>query len=154
MNIIKSEPPMFDLIDAAFHVKGKAVLFCFGDDIYNPLGVAVSKALVAHENVHRIQQNGSPLEWWSVYIRSPVFRLAQEIPAHHAEYKEYCAGQPNRNLRRAYLSDCARRLSSALYGGLISKDEAKRAIKGKPGEARLVSGHSPLQSLQNDGDRD
>lgn len=144
MNIIKANPPMFEQIDAAFHIKGKAVLFCFGDDIYNPLGVEVSKALIAHENVHRVQQNGSPLEWWSVYIRSPVFRLAQEIPAHHAEYKEYCAGQPSRNLRRAYLSNCARRLSSALYGGLISKEEAKRAIKGKPDATRLVSGNSPL----------
>lgn len=134
MNVVIAEPPMFDVIDAAFRVKGKPVLFAFGANIYNPLNVTISPALFAHEAIHCAQQGGSPENWWSRYISDAPFRLMQEIEAHRAEFAHVCASGAVRHDRRRYLVGCAARLASPLYGALISKEHAKALISAKAAE--------------------
>ena len=130
--IVVGVPPLFDLIDAAFHVKGKPVIFAWGGIIYNPSGNPVSNELGCHELVHCRQQAGNPEAWWRRYIEDPKFRLDQEIPAHQVEYGEFCLHNPIghvRNKRRAYLNDAAKRLSSPLYGSLVTYERARALIK-------------------------
>lgn len=123
---------MWDAIDAAFHIGDRPVFFCVGDRIYNPNGAKLTTALVAHENVHRVQQGANVEGWWAAYLKDPEFRCSQEIPAHRAEYQEFCKTAKRRNERRLYLNDAARRLSGPLYGGIIDYEAARKAIKWDP----------------------
>lgn len=132
MRVVTALPPMFAEIDAAFDVADKPVIFAWGDAIYNPLGAGISPELMAHEAVHGARQNGDPAGWWRRYIAEPAFRLAEEVPAHQAEYQAFCEGNANghlRNARRLFLRGLASRLSGPLYGRLISFEDARRAIK-------------------------
>lgn len=58
MRIVKAYPPLIDEIDAAFKVRGRSILFAWGDIIFNPAGAAVPPELVAHERVHGDRQLG------------------------------------------------------------------------------------------------
>jgi hypothetical protein len=89
MRVIKAFPPNYRMINDAFAVRGKPVIFCYGDTIYNPSGIAVGPALLAHETVHSVRQKADPFGisgWWARYVVDPAFRLAEEIPAHQAEF--------------------------------------------------------------------
>lgn len=139
--IIKHEyPPLIDEIDAAFHVRGKPIVFSWGDTIYNPAGGQIAPQIIAHEQVHGERQVAYPnalgyagglssiVAWWSRYIADPAFRLEEEIPAHIREYEVYSRGT-SRHDRRFYLTHVAHKLSSPLYGSLISYFDAKTLIK-------------------------
>lgn len=145
MRVVVAEPPMMDEIDAAFDVRGKPVLFAWGDTIYNPAGVTVSPELMAHERVHGARQRTFPCgveDWWRYYISSPRFRLLEEIPAHVDEFLALCAQHghkwPNkRNMRRAFAAAVAKKLTSPLYryDELITFTQAKRWLqRGAPAE--------------------
>lgn len=49
MKINFARPPLWDKINAAFHVEGQPVIFAGGDTIYNPERVPLTKELHAHE---------------------------------------------------------------------------------------------------------
>lgn len=127
MRIVIARPPLYDLINSKFRIAGKSVFFAWGDVIYNPAGVQIPPSLIAHESVHGRRQ-GSDIEgWWGRYIDDPQFRLAEEIPAHIAEYRFLCENA-GRHDRRAGLAIIAKRLSGPLYGGLISFSDAKKLL--------------------------
>lgn len=132
MKIVHAYPPNIDAIDAAFKVRGqKGVLFTFGDTIYVPGGERVPAPLKAHEGVHFSRQtNDRPKieAWWERYIADPEFRLAEELPAHRAEYRQFCALERDRNARSRYLHEIAQRLAGPFYGGLVSFIEARKRI--------------------------
>lgn len=132
MRVVVARPPMFAEIDAAFHIAGQRVIFAWGDTIYNPMGVDITPELQAHESVHRDRQGSAPELWWKIYIADPQFRLNEELPAHEAEYREFCRNNRNgtrRNARRLYLHQLASRLASPLYGRLITYEAARKRIK-------------------------
>lgn len=133
MKVVVAPPPNLAAIDAAFNVAGKPILFAFGDKIYNPAGVDVPPELMAHEQVHGDRQGNQVEAWWARYIADPQFRLAEELPAHVAEFKKLCELQAprwtsQRSMRRVLATAVARKLASPLYGRLISLDGAKRLI--------------------------
>ncbi len=138
MKVIKAFPPNYQAINDAFNVRGRGVIFCYGDRIYNPAGVAVGPDLIAHESVHADRQKafaGGVDAWWKAYIADPAFRLAEEIPAHVAEFKYWQrqpgADRPVKGYRTAadfHLVTIALRLAGPLYGRLISLTEAKSLL--------------------------
>lgn len=142
MKIIKAYPPNFSPLKKAFpFIVGRpGILYAWGDRIYNPSGVKVQPWLLAHEEVHGRQQTSGPynevldvldvLEWWDSYINLPAFRLKQEIEAHRVEWKAYLSTFPENSPFDPcpYLERMAERLSSPLYGNMISKAEAKHEI--------------------------
>ena len=139
MIIIHDRPPLWDLIDKTFHVAGKPILFAWGDRIFNPEGVDVPKHLHAHEELHGERQfgycNPHPLGsaaavegWWHTYIADPAFRLAEEIPAHRAEYLAICKRHADRNYRARALSQIAMKLAAPLYGNLVTPAQARTLI--------------------------
>lgn len=129
MKVIKAYPPNFATLAKAFPIKGRpGILYAFGDKLYNPSGVKVTPWIMAHEMVHgeRQQDEGMYLEkWWDEYINYPDFRLKEELLAHRAEWKEY---QKYVTAGGTYLDAISTRLSSPLYGSLLSFEEAKRRI--------------------------
>lgn len=128
MKIVNSRPPNFEKVAAAFKgAHSPGVIFCYGDTIYHPGGGPLSASLIAHENVHSARQGKDPEGWWDRYIADPQFRFIEELLAHRIEYAVASKGM-TRNQRRQCLRPIARRLSSSLYGGLVSPDQAKLLI--------------------------
>ena len=121
MRVLYLFPPNFKQINAKFNVRGKPVIFCYGDTIYNPARIKVPDPLMAHEEVHSRQQADDPALWWTRYIDDAGFRLRQEVKAHQVEFAA-CGGSD-----RA-LEAIARRLASPLYGNMISFAEATDLI--------------------------
>lgn len=132
MKIVNDLPPGFDVIAETFpHVINAPVIFTFGDVIYNPMGVKITRELQKHEEKHSERQlslQGGAERWWERYILNTDFRLAEEAPAHRAEYLAYCkrhgAG------RDKYLAACASRLASPLYGNIVNFKRARELILG------------------------
>lgn len=128
--IVKDYPPLFDEIDAVFRVRGKDVFYAWGDRIFNPNGLIIPPELLAHEAIHGQRQGTneqSIIDWWKRYIHEPSFRLAEEIPAHQAEY-QYLMEHGNNRARRAALKETASRLASPLYGRMITPKRAKKLL--------------------------
>ena len=63
----------------------------------------------------------------------PSFRLEEELLAHRAEYRAYCARHPNRVKQAQALEGIARKLAAPLYGSLISVEDARKAVLGGSG---------------------
>jgi len=128
--IIVAYPPLFDEIDRAFRVRGKNVFYSWGRDIYNPMDLVIPPELLAHEAAHGERQVKADINaWWREYIRSPSFRLREEIPAHQAEYRYLVEHAPNRNARRAALKQTAVRLAAPLYGRMTTVGRAKKLLR-------------------------
>lgn len=132
MIVVFSKPPLFDEIKAAFpHADDPGVMFCWGDRICIPRPNApdVSPWLRDHEFVHSQQQGNDPAGWWRWYIADKIFRFAEELPAHQAEYRSYCRLKPSGAEQRFAVHEIAKRLSSALYGNMIPYERARALIK-------------------------
>lgn len=130
MKVIKAFPPNFVQLSKHFPIKGKpGILYAYGDVLYNPSGVKVTPWIMAHEEVHgmRQQDEGMSLgEWWDSYINYDDFRLKEELLAHRAEWQTYKSVHDWSS--GYYLDTISTRLSSPLYGSLLSFEEAKRRI--------------------------
>lgn len=140
MNVIQGRPPLFDLIDAEFNIRGKPILFSWGRSIFIPTGsLDVSPALMAHEGIHGARQLAYVREtsftdeqrielWWRRYIIDIDFRAAEEVLAHRAEYRHLCDHAGGRNQRRRHLSIIATKLSHPLYGPMMNKASARKVL--------------------------
>ncbi|KKN25263.1 hypothetical protein LCGC14_0886650 [marine sediment metagenome] len=127
--IIIEVPPMFDQIDARFHVKGKTVIFSWGDKIYNPTGAEIPPQLIAHEVVHGHRQGENIERWWERYIEDSRFRFMEELIAHRVEYRWLLSQGVNRRTKRAALTRTAHRLAAPLYGSMVSVAKAKKLLE-------------------------
>jgi hypothetical protein len=132
MRLVRDVPPMFDEIDAAFNVRGRPIIFAWGDKIYAPLQQGeLPKALLLHEAVHGERQLAYPggvEAWWRRYIAEPQFRLDEEVPAHKAELAHLLTKAKGPSMRAHLLSRTAARLAAPLYGNLVTIAEAKQLL--------------------------
>ena len=131
--IVIAKPPMFEEIAAVFrlaHMPG--VIFSWGAaTIFNPSGIVIPQPLLAHEAVHGARQgydDAGIRAWWKRYIADPAFRLAEEMPAHRAEYAAIKGLVQDRNARVRELHQIVTRLCGPLYGGIISRTNAWKAV--------------------------
>lgn len=130
MIIVNEPPPNYDEIVAAIPAaKNYGVFFAFGNRIFNPDNVSLDASLIAHERVHGDRQGDDPRGWWRRYLDDQQFRFAEELIAHCIEWQHVRDNGGTRNERRAALAMIAKRLSSPLYGSLVSFESAKRMIK-------------------------
>lgn len=129
MKTVTGFPPNIETIRGKFPLSGTEI-FTWGDTIYNPGGGELSPELQAHEAVHEKQQNGDPQAWWDRYMVDEPWRLEQELAAHKVEYRTYCKAHKDRNVQARFLVRIAQRLSSAMYGCIITAREASKLIRG------------------------
>lgn len=130
MKIELRRPPNFEYIHAHFpNAEKVGVIFAFGNTIYNPSGVMLSSALVAHEATHSLQQEeiGGPEIWWGFYIEQAEWMIGQELDAYRIEYREF-AKTNNRASRHRFCRSCATRLASPLYNSQIKRRLAEKLI--------------------------
>jgi hypothetical protein len=129
--IAKAFPPNYEEIRARFNPPPGTV-FAYGDTIYAPhlRSRGLSADLVVHEEVHFGQQRaaGGPEAWWRRYIDEPEFRLGQEIAAYRAQYASVAHLQ--RPERRALLAHICKSLASRMYGGIVTKEQARNLVTG------------------------
>lgn len=143
MKEVRDFPPNYASIATAFDLSGRKPIFAWWDVIFNPHGIAIGPELMAHETLHAERQKrypGGAEAWWRRYILDPQFRLMEELLARVAEYRAYLETHGNtRHVRRVVLAQLAARVSSRLYGNLISVHDAKIAIASpdKPFRTRL-----------------
>ena len=114
--IIIDRPPNFEQIKAAFpKADGPGVLFAFDGNVYNPSGVTIPPALLAHEEVHLLRQrDAGPNMWWDRYLDDSEFRYNEELLAHVAEFKMQRISK-DRNFGARLLTATALRLVAPLY---------------------------------------
>jgi hypothetical protein len=118
MRVLKALPPNYRELVKLFPIRGKAVIFAWGDTVYNPSGVRIAPEIIAHENVHLMQQSGiDPSEWWRRYVDDSKFRIGVEIPAHRAE-ADFLRGHGQK------WGHVAKRLAGPLYGSGLTEAEA------------------------------
>jgi hypothetical protein len=146
MQIVRDRPPLFDLIDKKFNIRGKPVVFAWGTIIYVPSGsLDIAPQVKAHEEVHGgrqllYQPQGFPStlqlsdaerieRWWLRYIADFEFRREEERLAHIAEYRHLCEHAGGRNQRRRHMSIVSSKLSNSLYGPLMNKAQAREVLE-------------------------
>ena len=129
MKITTDFPPNYaNIVIAIPEVQNGKPIFCYGDTIYNPHKIEITKDLEAHEEVHRRQQGNNPDLWWEKYLQDPEFRLRQELEAYGIQYasvREFVHGR----LREWVLDNIATALSGALYGNLLTFAEARSKVR-------------------------
>ena len=124
-------PPNIKAIEKRFGFMRASTIFTYAPYVYVPSGVKLTKSLEAHERVHLKQQGKKPQWWWERYLVDDDFRLAQEVEAHRAEWRVLAVGVRDRNQISRRLGLLAERLSSPLYGGLVTMGAARRLISEK-----------------------
>lgn len=132
MKIVFAYPPNIDDIRKEFNIEGKAVVFTYGDTLYNPTKADISFDLMAHEQVHEKQHlnyNGGAEAWWKEYLINKDFRLSQEVEAYRKQWSVFCTKVTDRNDRRRFIKLIAGDLSSAIYGNVVTLNEAINLIK-------------------------
>ena len=127
MEIIIDRPPIYDRAAKIFPLQGREI-FAYGDRIYNPGGFDIPAWLVAHEEVHQLQQAGDPEAWWEQYLVDAEFQFNMELAAHQREYRSYCEHNKDRNKRLQYKRLVAKKLAAPLYGNMITTFDAMRKI--------------------------
>lgn len=136
MKTLRQLPPNIDQIQRHFDINPR-VIFTYGDTIYNPGGGKIDPSLMVHEEVHMLQQGDDPQGWWDKYVTDVQFRLDQEVEAYRTQYKFYLENycMKNGKVRRSRLSKFIRRvagdLSSSIYGGIVTYDQAVELITGE-----------------------
>lgn len=130
MKIIQSRPPNYTEIREVFPMAANEnTIFAYAPDIYVPSGRALPPELIAHESVHIERQLAMGVEkWWAMYLSSHEFRYEEELLAHRAEYQKLCEVRNNRQGRRSSLKSVAKRLSSSLYGQMITFEQAAKDL--------------------------
>lgn len=123
MKIVYDLPPNYKEIVKVFDLTGKNPVFTYGDIIYYPFGKGnkIPLHLIMHESTHKDQQGNDPKKWWDEYLRSPEFRLNQELEAYRNQFQFY----KNKNKSwMPFLKSIARDISSPMYGNMVSYNEA------------------------------
>lgn len=136
LTMVRRPPPfeIYEACDAQFGIKGKrGVFFTIGELLFNPDGVHITPWLFRHEEVHSARQmaSGNVNAWWGKYLSDRTFRFEEELAAHREEWKAIQELASSRQQRRSELAYICERLSSGLYGHLVTKARAKALITGE-----------------------
>lgn len=129
MIIKETYPPNYELLKMSFpNLEAHVPIFCYGNIIYNPFKIEVTKSLEVHEEVHMKQQGNNIETWWIKYCTDPHFRLSQEIEAYGTQYALSLKIAP-RKISDWVKEKCAQSLSGELYGNLLTYGEAESKIR-------------------------
>lgn len=119
----QSEFPLLETFRKHFPITYNTI-FAYDDTIYT--NNELPNHIIVHEVTHLKQQERQGLERWVTgYISIPQYRLEQELEAYRAEL----ASIANREIRFKVMADSAKKLSSPLYGDLLTFNEALMKLR-------------------------
>lgn len=137
MNIVVGRPPIYDDVVRMIGKPPAAAVFTWGETLYvgNPppgMKHLLDPALMEHEKTHSRQQaKDGAGPWWARFLKSPEFRLEQEVEAYRAQYQFVCRHGASRQVRRATLRQLAKDLAGPLYGNIVKFAAAVELISGQ-----------------------
>lgn len=133
MKLIKGKPPIYENILKAGLKPTEKTVFTYGDSLYiqDMNESEIDPILLAHENIHTLQQGNDIDAWWDIYIHNTHFRYEQELEAYGGQYKYVLALNPPDKIKKFFLNTFATYLSSPMYGSLVSVLEAESKIRNK-----------------------
>lgn len=154
MRIVTEHPPNFDDICKVFPSvrTNNNVLFCWGETLYNPSGGNISDSIMAHEELHSLQQKHgklSPSSWWEKYLWDLTFRYDQELAAHAEEYLHFCKTHKDRNQQNLYLNLIGNRLAGPLYGNMVKVYTAIKNIRECATDSRIKPVYISKESTES-----
>lgn len=132
LQIVKALPPNYPELCKAFDIANRrGVIFCFGPTLYNPDGVDLDAAILAHEELHSARQAafGGVDLWWRRYLDDRRFRFDEEVPAWSLQYHLTAKDIPNRQQRQRLLMHYAKVLSGPMYDCGLPRERVKRLIR-------------------------
>lgn len=125
--IVIGIPPNYQAILAIFPAARRpGTIFSYAERIFNPSNAPIPREIIVHEATHGLRQAEAGVElWWERYLAEPLFRLDEEIYAHHNEYRACVKrhGPRSQDMKRI-----AERLSGPLYNYALTYEQAKHAI--------------------------
>lgn len=87
--------------------------------------------ILFHELKHLMQQEYyGPLNWLDKYFKSPAFRLEQELEAYQYQLEKVLELTGDKQEHFNIMTECARNMSSDLYGKLCTYQQAVSMLKG------------------------
>lgn len=130
LEVVDALPPNFESIVAVFPgARQPGIIFAYDGRIYAPGRTRIAPELHEHESVHIARQGKSCEAWWEKYLFDTTFRLEEELCAHRCEYRGYCRRHFDPMKQRIALISIATKLSSPLYGSMLSLEDAKKEIR-------------------------
>ena len=118
--------PYLQEFQANFPVTDQTI-FVFKETIY--ANATPPPDVIIHEVAHMGQQKKvKPKKWIRRYLTEPQFRLDNELEAYKKQIKWLKVNVKDRNEIFGIRDESARHLSSALYGGIISYNEAMEEL--------------------------
>lgn len=122
--VISNKKPWFYPILKLFFPKANfdgteernGTVIVFGNKIYTKF--PISEPLYIHEATHCKQQNYSfwgGVKWWWKYVRSPEYRLKQELEAYRNQYECFKNLEKDREKRNQYAILLAKDCAGELY---------------------------------------
>lgn len=128
LKVVIGKPPNYDEIAHHFDLRGKDVVFTYGNTLYNPGGNKIEEHLMMHEEVHAEQQK-VPHKWWKQYLKDSKFRLEQELEAYAVQYRYASEMIRDKNRLYNFLNRIASDLAGPIYGNVLTQGEAESKIK-------------------------
>jgi len=130
MKIVEGWPPNIDYLAEHFpKIREGRAYICYGDTLYNPTGLPISDACVAHEEAHSVRQlayKGGPDAFVERYIKDPSFRRDEEAIGYAAELRYLVSRTPGGKWR--FIETLAARMASPLYNLSCTSREARTLI--------------------------
>jgi len=129
LKIINGFPPNYRALNARFNIRGKPVFITYGEMVYvTKPGVKLQPQDLAHEAVHSARQCAMGVnDWWALYLKDSQFRLDEEVLGHRAEVR---ALKDKQLATPEHIKLIAQRLSSDLYGSMVTFERALKLIGG------------------------
>lgn len=98
-------------------------VFAYDNEIYCDTEVPLD--ILVHESKHIERQNKVGADYWvEKYLVDPNFRLEEEVLA----YRQQLQAFTDRNERYKVKLECAKTLSSGLYGNIITYEQALKLL--------------------------
>ena len=115
--------PLLEEYKKVFDITPETI-FAYDDTIYCDYGLP--NHLIIHEITHHEQQKRYGLEKWvELYLTDVEFRLKMEVEA----YRHQISTISDRNNKLRLRLECAKDLSSSLYGNICTYEEALELLK-------------------------
>lgn len=131
VRISTTYPPNIDAIRQTFGAAAiRDAVFTYGSTIHIPNRIPPASHLIAHEEIHVLQQGDDPAAWWERYLADPEFRAEQELEAYRAQY-QFIEQNHDRKFRRMAIKKLSKHMASAMYGCIMTPAEAEAAITEK-----------------------
>ena len=132
-------PPNYQEVKKFLPAIHDKIIYTWGNTIYNPAGFNIDPGLMRHEMKHSEQQADygwllvpfryKISRWWHRYLRDRAFRLSQELPAYQLQFQTYAMAIKDKNKLKRVAVALAKDLSGPIYGGMLSLDQAVKAIQ-------------------------